>query len=72
VAFTVYAGYALYTEVSRTGVPSAVGVGVFAGALVGFMLVAALVGRERLRTRRQDAEPVAVTDPDADGTPGGD
>ncbi|MUV87370.1 signal peptidase I [Natronomonas sp. CBA1123] len=72
LAFAAYAGYVLFTEVSRTGVPSAVGVGVFTGALVGFLLVAALVGRERLRTRRQDAEPVAVTDPDADGTPGGD
>jgi signal peptidase len=72
VAFTVYAGYVLFTEVSRTGVPSAVGVGVFTGALVGVLLVAALLGREHLRTRRQDAEPVAVTDPDADGTPGGD
>jgi signal peptidase len=72
LAFTTYAGYVLFTEVSRTGVPSAVGVGVFTGALVGFLLVATLVGRERLRTRRQDAEPVAVADPDADGTPGGD
>jgi signal peptidase len=72
VAFTIYAGYVLFTEVSRTGVPSAVGVGVFTGALIGFLLVAALVGREHLRARRQDTEPVAVADPDADGTPGGD
>jgi signal peptidase len=72
LAFTTYAGYVLFTEVSRTGVPTAVGVGVFTGAFVGFLLVAALVGRERLRTRRQDAEPVAVADPDADGTSGGD
>jgi signal peptidase len=72
LAFTVYAGYVAFTELSRTGVPSPVGVGVFTGALVGFLLVAALAGRERLRARRGAAKPTVGTDPETDGTPGGD
>lgn len=72
LAFTVYAGYVAFTELSRTGVPSPVGVGVFTGALVGFLLVAALAGRERLHARRGAAKPTVGTDPETDGTPGGD
>ncbi|MFW5964129.1 MAG: signal peptidase I, partial [Natronomonas sp.] len=52
LAFSAYAGYVVVSDVSRTGVPSPLGVGVFSGALVGFLLVAGLAGRERLRARR--------------------